>query len=111
MRRMSGVVLTLVLALLVACAEASTNSSEINQTGTSFTLLLTGADACTFTGQYTQTGKLGLVQGNYSCGSGEKGTFEVLEMTPTISGFTGRVNGPSQSCRWQGYPGAIRRTS
>ena len=83
---------------------------SLNQTGTRVTLVLNSADSCTFTGDYSQTGKLGRVQGTYSCAGGVNGTFEAFEMSPTVNGFTARVRGENQFCQWLGYLGGIRRS-
>ena len=68
----------------------------------------TGAN-CTFAGTYSQTGKLGGVQGNYSCSDGAHGSFTMFDMTPTISGFTARAQGANQFCQWSGFVGGIAR--
>lgn len=66
--------------------------------------------SCSFSGTYSQTGKLGSVSGNYSCSTGEIGNFTAFEMTPTISGFTARVQGSNQlACSWSGYFGGLKR--
>jgi hypothetical protein len=71
--------------------------------------LANATDSCAFTGTYTQTGKLGQLQGSYNCASGIAGQFNAWEMTPTINGFTARVTGRDQYCQWSGYFGGIRR--
>jgi hypothetical protein len=70
--------------------------------------VITGA-SCTFTGTYSQTGKLGEVQGTYSCTDTSHGTFDAIEMTPTVNGFTARISGQNQFCNWSGYFGGIAR--
>lgn len=65
--------------------------------------------ACSFGGAYSQNGKLGEVDGTYSCTDGTLGNFQLLEMTPTISGFTARASGHNQFCQWSGYFGGISR--
>jgi hypothetical protein len=83
----------------------------VTQTGTAFSMSSSSnLGTCTFSGTYSQTGKLGQVQGTYSCSSGEHGNFNMVEMTPTISGFTARVQGSNQFCpQWSGYAGGISR--
>jgi len=34
----------------------------------------------------------------------------LVEMTPTVSGFTGRIVGQNQFCQFSGYLGGIRRS-
>jgi hypothetical protein len=83
---------------------------NVNQVGTAMTIASATAGVnCTYTGTYSQTGKLGSVQGNYTCTDGTQGTFTFFEMTPTISGFMARAVGQSQSCQWAGYIGGISR--
>lgn len=99
------------------CNPASLNGTDeqvgsisISQTGSSVTFILANsAGTCTFSGTYTQTGKLGRAQGTYSCSNTAQGTFNAVEMTPTISGFTARVSGQNQYCQWSGYLGGIVR--
>lgn len=67
----------------------------------------TGASNCTFSGTYTQTGKIGQLAGNFACSSGAQGPFTLVEMTPTISGFNGRLVGQSQFCDFSGSLGGI----
>jgi hypothetical protein len=99
------------------CAPANGNGIEevgafltVAQNGSAISITATtSAAVCTFGGTYSQTGKLGQVNGNYSCTSGVQGAFSLVEMTPTISGFTGRIVGQNQSCDFAGSLGGIRR--
>lgn len=68
-----------------------------------------GNGTCSYSGTYSQTGKLGEVDGNYGCSDGTAGSFSAYEMTPTISGFTARVSGANQYCRWSGTFGGVVR--
>ncbi|HSU44783.1 MAG TPA: hypothetical protein VLN42_11260 [Casimicrobiaceae bacterium] len=82
----------------------------VAQNGSAISITVSAAlDTCTFGGAYSQTGKLGQVNGNYSCTSGVQGSFALVEMTPTISGFTGRIVGRNQSCDFAGALGGVRR--
>ena len=85
---------------------------EVAQNGTniSFALNASGAPSCTFNGTYSQYGKLGQVDGTYSCNDGSVGPFTLNEMTPTVSGFTGRAQGHNQFCQWTGFFGGITRS-
>jgi hypothetical protein len=83
---------------------------SVSQTGASVSMSAVAPGAnCTFTGTYSQAGKLGGIVGTYSCTDTSHGTFQALEMTPTISGFTARVIGQNQFCNWSGYFGGIAR--
>jgi hypothetical protein len=84
---------------------------SVTHNGSTFAASLSGTNpACTFTGTYTQAGNLGNVAGNYSCTNGTQGTFNLFEITPTISGFNGRMDGRNQYCAWSGYFGGILRS-
>ena len=99
------------------CTQASLNGLEelggsvsVAQNGSAISVkATTSVGACTYSGTYTQTGKLGQVTGNYSCTNGVQGAFVLLEMAPTISGFTARIVGQSQFCQFAGTFGGIRR--
>ena len=83
---------------------------DVTQNGTSISMNATTAGfSCSFVGTYSQQGKLGRVDGSYSCTDARVGTFTMSDMTPTVSGFTGRVAGQNQFCQWSGYVGGIAR--
>jgi hypothetical protein len=102
---------------MTGCAPSSSNGIQeiagllaVSQTGASISIsATTSGTSCSFIGTYSQTGKLGVVQGNYSCTDGTHGPFNAFEMTPTINGFTARIAGQSQFCNWSGYLGGIAR--
>ncbi len=82
----------------------------VTQTGSSFHIVASASDiSCTFNGTYVQAGKLGKVDGSYTCVDGTVGTFSLIEMIPTISGFTARASGQNQVCQWSGFMGGIHR--
>jgi len=83
---------------------------DVTQNGTSISMnAITAGFSCSFVGTYSQQGKLGRVDGTYSCTDTKTGTFTMSDMTPTVSGFTGRVAGQNQFCQWSGYVGGIAR--
>ena len=82
----------------------------MRQNGAAITLTTTTAvTACTYNGSYVQTGKLGQVNGSYSCTSGVTGSFQMFDMAQMLSGFTGRFAGQNQYCQFSGYFGGVRR--
>jgi hypothetical protein len=99
------------------CAQAFQNGVEeaggvmsVSQNGSAFAVTSTTSRAtCSYGGTYTQTGKLGQVVGNYSCTDGVQGSFAFLEMTPTVSGFTARIQGQNQFCDFAGTFGGVLR--
>src|ERR1700682_5874136 len=102
---------------MTGCAPSSLNGIQevagllsVSQVGASVSMAATtNGSTCTFSGTYTRTGKLGDVQGTYSCTDGTHGAFDAFEMTPTISGFTARIAGQNQYCNWSGFLGGISR--
>ena len=99
------------------CSPASLNGNEesggvmtITHSGAAISLTTsTTAGTCTYTGAYSQNGKLGQVSGNYACSSGVQGPFTLVEMTPTVSGFTSRIVGQNQFCDFSGTFGGVVR--
>jgi hypothetical protein len=99
------------------CAPPSSNGNEesggvmsITHSGAAISLTTTTtAGTCTYTGAYSQNGKLGQVSGNYACSSGVQGPFTLVEMTPTVSGFTSRIVGSNQFCDFSGTFGGVVR--
>ena len=82
----------------------------VTQRGTSMSISLSANPiSCSFSGIYSQYGKLGRLDGTYSCTDGTLGGFAVYDMTPTVHGFNGRAVGQNQYCQWAGYVGGIRR--
>ena len=74
-----------------------------------------GSDAsCTFSGTYSQEGRLGRVSGgSWSCqipgvSSPPQGTFTLSQIEPTTNGLNGRFNGADQNCNYDGYFGGIK---
>ena len=84
---------------------------SVRQNGAAITITTTtAATTCTYNGTYVQTGKLGQVNGSYSCTSGVSGSFQLFDMTPMLSGFTGRFAGQNNHCQFSGYFGGVRRS-
>lgn len=86
----------------------------VTHAGTTFHLHIDAGSspslACTFSGTYSQYGKLADVfDGTYFCSDDTVGSFKLFEMTPTLSGFTARAKGSNQYCEWSGYMGGISR--
>jgi len=69
--------------------------------------VISGDGACTFTGTYTQGGRLGGVSGIYNCADDTQGTFQMSELIPSLNGFHGSMTGQNQYCTWSGYVGGI----
>jgi hypothetical protein len=101
----------------VNCTSSSLNGNEetggvmtVTHSGSAISLVTsTTAGTCTYTGSYTQYGKLGQASGTYACSSGVQGVFSLVEMSPTVSGFTARIVGQNQLCDFAGTFGGITR--
>ncbi|HZQ61792.1 MAG TPA: hypothetical protein VFC24_10610 [Casimicrobiaceae bacterium] len=102
-----------------SCTPASLNAQKdviapiaISQSGNTFTARLSDASGisgvCSYTGTYTQAGKLGNVSGSYSCTDGTQGSFTLTELTSTNNGFVASMTGQNQFCQWSGNLGGIK---
>jgi hypothetical protein len=70
---------------------------DIQQSGDVISVATTpsGGGTCTYTGAYTQLGRMGTVEGPYSCTSGETGTATLFEMNNVPYMFTARFQSHS----------------
>jgi hypothetical protein len=67
------------------------------------------AAECTFTGPYTQSGKLGSITGTWSCTvTGNAGAFTLSSIEANTNGFTGKFHGTDQFCTYDGQFGGVR---
>ena len=87
---------------------SDTGLLTIVQTGQAFHMDTVGQlSNCSFNGTYTQRGSLGRVDGNYSCMTGEVGTFTMFAMQWTLYGMSAGISGQNQFCRFDGFLGGI----
>ena len=82
-------------------------SLSINETGGSAAMtwtFLTGA-VCTYSGPYTQSGKLGAISADYTCTNGEFGQINLFEMTNRAGMISARFTGQGTNtgCQYDGY--------
>ena len=88
---------------------ANTNTTpvsvQITQNTPAMTVVATtNGDTCTYSGTYTQGGHFGRVAGNYSCSSGDTGTFTIFEMARSWYEFRARTSLVSQTgCTLKGF--------
>jgi hypothetical protein len=63
-----------------------------------------GAGQCSFSGTYTQFGRMGTYATNYTCPNGETGTMNFIEVTNRIGIISGRLSGQSSTlgCAYSG---------
>jgi hypothetical protein len=87
---------------------------NVTQSGTSLTMTVsyfTSANtqaSCTFTGTYGQAGRLASFSGNWSCTTGNTGTFAMSELEASRNGFSGTFSGSDQFCNYSGFFGGVK---
>jgi hypothetical protein len=104
---------------VLTCSDPAQNGTVIvpmtltvAHSGTSAFLMITtgSATTCTYSGTYSQTGRLGNVaNGSYSCTDGTSGTFHLFEMYVNIAGFTGRGKFQNTACSATFHLGGMRQ--
>jgi hypothetical protein len=84
---------------------------QITQNGAAMTIVAqTSADTCTFPGTFGQSGHFGDVVGNYTCASGDQGTFQFFEMAASFYDFRARTLVRSASgCTINGFADGLRQ--
>jgi hypothetical protein len=76
-------------------------------TGISFEILF-GLETCTYSGTYSQAGRMGRVEGTVDCGNGEIGPFTLSEVVASRIGIGGVGTVQYRECRWTGRFGGVR---
>jgi hypothetical protein len=70
------------------------------------------SSVCTFGGTYGQDGRMGNVNGTFSCtfgtAAGNQGTFSMTQLAATQNGFSGAFTGSDQFCNYSGFFGGVR---
>jgi hypothetical protein len=90
------------------------NATELSlsNVGSNLTMTVRQPDGtvCSYSGSYTQNGRLGRSQGNYSCPGGLSGTYDIFEIEANLQGFTARFTAPNNACNSvQGRFGVMRK--
>jgi len=109
----SGTYATIVHLSVARCSNAADNREQtdpytidVNQSGTTMTIKGTFAHraACTYTGSYTQSGKVGAVGASYVCADGDQGAMNFFELTRRPGMISGRLSGHSitDACDYSG---------
>jgi hypothetical protein len=78
-----------------------------------FTMATSGAtptDNCTFSGNYSQEGRMGSSSGTYSCSASGSGPYTLSEMETGTHGFLARFEGTLAGCRVYGNLAGTRTT-
>jgi len=87
---------------------------NVTQNGTGMTMTVTyftsstSQASCTFSGTYTPGGRLAAFSGNWSCTTGNNGTFSMNEVEASRNGFSSSFTGSDQFCNYNGYFGGVK---
>lgn len=99
-----------------SCATTSTGPEEsmtftINQAFPNFSMNTAGATgiSCGYTGSYSQDGRLGHAEGNFSCSNGKSGTFSLDAMEASTDGIVTHLTTKVGSCTLTSRLAGIRR--
>jgi hypothetical protein len=100
-----------------SCTQASLNGYNeepayisVTHAGSAVTIQAVGQlSTCTYSGQYTQQGRLGAISGTYSCTNGAVGTYDAFEVEVNQQAFSARATARSQFCSFSGRVGGLRR--
>jgi hypothetical protein len=63
---------------------------------------------CTYSGSYSQTGRMGRSSGNVTCESGANGTYNITDLQITPQGFLAKIDGRT-NCTFSGAVGGVRK--
>jgi hypothetical protein len=90
---------------------AGASEIAISQVGSSMTLASVSSTGlrCTYSGTYTQSGRMGTIVGALSCSNGNVGTFQVYELEASYIGIFARYEASYNSCRESGQIGGMKR--
>lgn len=115
---MSGIYRGVMSGAKSGCAVPASNgpldtfltSVSVSHNGSNFSMQTVeqGGVTCTYSGGYSQTGRLGLISGAYSCSDGRVGPFQATEMEANTSGFIGRFGYSNPACTWSGRIAGVR---
>ena len=64
--------------------------------------------SCAFAATYSQSGRMGSANGNYTCNTGEVGTFAPSHLEATNDGVLASATAQSNVCAFTGRFGAIK---
>ena len=84
----------------------------VNHVGSTVSLREDGNGyTCTYTGTYSQAGRMGTVTGNGTCSDGVNQAFVMSEVTPTAQSLSMRFTAAVGACTFAGRMGGMRRGS
>ena len=86
----------------------------VSQNGSSISISSASSQTgvtCSYSGTYTQTGRMGVILGTESCSNGAFGQVTATEVTVSLDSLTGHVVVVNGSCVFNGRFGGLRRGS
>jgi hypothetical protein len=84
-------------------------TASVSQSGDSLSITTTGGiPSCTFSGDYSQSGRLGLSSGNFSCTDGTSGSYRMQEIEVGQHAFSARFDGTAAACQFRGHLAGAR---
>jgi hypothetical protein len=85
-------------------------SVNVNHTGSTFGMQTVDTNGvnCLYSGGYSQTGKLGVINGSFSCTNGRTGPFQAAEVEANTRGFHAAMSYSYPGCSWAGNIAAAR---
>jgi len=83
------------------------NGNSVSMTVTYFTGATTQG-SCTFSGNYSPSGRIGSISGTWNCTNGTAGTFAMNQVDANPNGFNSVFTGSDQYCNYNGYFGGVR---
>jgi hypothetical protein len=83
--------------------------ATVSQSGNSLAITTTGGNpSCTFMGDYTQSGRMGLSSGNVTCNDGSSGSYRMQEIEVGQHAISARLNVTGGGCQLLGHLGGAR---
>jgi len=92
-----------------AAVAQNLGTMTVSQSGSSLSATTTGGNpSCTFNGDYSQSGRMGLSSGNYVCSDGTSGSYRMQEIEVGLHAFSARLDFTLQGCQFLGHLGGAR---
>ena len=84
-------------------------TAAVSQSGSSLSITTTGGNpSCTFNGDYSQSGRMGLSSGSFICSDGTSGSYRMQEIEVGQHALSARLDVTSQGCQFLGHFGGAR---
>jgi len=87
--------------------------TTLSQSGSTISISTAGgtpSTTCNYSGSYSQGGRMGVVEGAYSCNDGNSGTFRMEEVEANPHGISAYYQAIANGCQVRGHFGGARAT-